>query len=707
MYYHTMHSPRGAGASFVLGALNEAGGFMQNHGFIPENDVYIGILDNGVLRCLPFFKEEDAADAEESFDIGNTVKRRVKLRKYPKEEVTRTLGLATDCFETKDLSFTLYTPAAGIPDPDCSDYEAVKRAVTPSICASFTVINDRPRPITGFFSVQGMRGLYPLSQTCKGRLLGAVCMDGYGFSIDSRYADICEEIADFSPASALSRTRRGFYRNCEMGGFCFNVAANSTVTVDFSLGFFLPGAQTRGAHSMPYYYTRYFSSIEQVLEYSAEQLPFYKEQAQKLDSEFSRSSLSQERKFFIAQSVHCYWASSMLFDEGGCPRYVVNEGSYMMMNTFDLSVDHLFFECASQPWSVKNQLDSFRHEYSYSDTLHGFIGDELKSGLPGGITFTHDQGSYGTFSPKGYSSYEMTDKNGCLSYMSQEQLLNFILSAAVYTEAAKDECWRRELLGTVRECLDSMCNRDHPDEALRDGIMDFDGDRCGLEGEITTYDSLDEGLGQARRNLYLAVKSWAGYLAIARMADGLDSNTGDRALAAADRAAKTIVSCFDEKLGFIPAILDGRSQTAIIPAIEGLSYPYFFGFRGLLNENGRYGALISILKRHLKGVLVPELCVFEDGGWRLSSGSTNSWMSKIFLCEFIAEEILGMSIENANGHPDKAQLRWWQEQCARCPGIDQVVYGQPYSRGFHYPRAVTSVLWLKENMNMLNERREL
>ena len=38
-----------------------------------------------------------------------------------------------------------------------------------------------------------------------------------------------------------------------------------------------------------------------------------------------------------------------------------------------------------------------------------------------------------------------------------------------------------------------------------------------MAGEITTYDSLDHSLGQARNNIYLAGKCWASYLALDQM----------------------------------------------------------------------------------------------------------------------------------------------------------------------------------------------
>lgn len=699
MFYYSMHSPRGAGGSFVIGAENEAGGFQIQEGFIPENEVYIGVLEGQNLHCLPFFAKEDAPDAEENFDIGNVQKRKISMRKIPVSDVTRTLSPASDCWEAPQLRFELLTPVKGIPDPAKASYDVLKRSVAPVIGAKFTVKNQKDYPVTGFFGVQGMKGVYPLSESCPGKLLGVADAGGRGFAVSAeKYSGICREIADFSPSSAFSRVNQGVYQNCEMGGFCFDVPAGQEMTVDFVIGWFLEGNQTRGFHKLPYYYTRFFSGLEELFLYGTEQFSVLEQEAREVDREFEKLPLSAERRFFISQSIHCYWASTMLFSEGGRPRYIVNEGSYMMMNTFDLSVDHLFYECFSQAWSVKNQLKGFWEDYSYFDTVHGVAG---KSGLPGGISFTHDQGSYGTFTRRGYSCYEMTNKEGCLSYMSQEELLNWILSAAIYVETSGDTQWQKEMSGVVSMCLISLLNRDDPNPAKRDGVMDYDGDRCGKEGEITTYDSLDEGLGQARRNLYLAVKCWAGYLAVARLAEGIDETVVSGALEGARRCAQTVSGSFSEELGFIPAILDGKSKTGIIPAIEALVYPYFFGYRSFVEEDETAQKLVHVLKQHLKGVLKPGVCLFEDGGWRLSSGSTNTWMSKIFLCEYVAEEILGLPLLNEKGNPDAAALSWWQVQCARCPGIDQVVWGAQYSRGFHYPRAVTSVLWMADKRELL------
>ncbi|MGA2446324.1 MAG: glycoside hydrolase family 52 protein [Opitutaceae bacterium] len=61
----------------------------------------------------------------------------------------------------------------------------------------------------------------------------------------------------------------------------------------------------------------------------------------------------------MAQGTHSYYGSTQLLWSSGRPLWVVYEGEYRMMNTFDLTVDHLFFELAWHPWTVRNTLALF------------------------------------------------------------------------------------------------------------------------------------------------------------------------------------------------------------------------------------------------------------------------------------------------------------------------------------------------------------
>ena len=209
-----------------------------------------------------------------------------------------------------------------------------------------------------------------------------------------------------------------------------------------------------------------------------------------------------------AHAVRSYYGATELLErEDGSPLWVVNEGEYRMMNTLDLTIDQLFFELKQNSWTVRNELDLFVERYSYDDTIQ-FPGDDTKH--PGGLSFSHDMGVSNNFSSPGNSSYEQGGLKGCFSYMTAEQLLNWSICAAVYGLKTGDQSWLKGKQETFTSCLSSMLNRDNPTSDERNGVIGLDSSRCFGGAEITTYDSLDVSLGQARNNLYLAVKGLGG-----------------------------------------------------------------------------------------------------------------------------------------------------------------------------------------------------
>ena len=96
--------------------------------------------------------------------------------------------------------------------------------------------------------------------------------------------------------------------------------------------------------------------------------------------------------------------------------------------------------------------------------------------------------------------------------MTQEQLCNWILTAGCYVAKTRDVEWLKRNKAVVEACLASMINRSGDV-----GFAQFDSTRCAGGQEITTYDSLDHSLAQTRNNVYIAVKSWASYWALALM----------------------------------------------------------------------------------------------------------------------------------------------------------------------------------------------
>jgi hypothetical protein len=161
------------------------------------------------------------------------------------------------------------------------------------------------------------------------------------------------------------------------------------------------------------------------------------------------------------------------------------------------------------------------------------------------------------------------------------------------------------------------------------------------------------------------------------------------------RAAATVTASAD-KNGLLPAVLHENVESRIIPAIEGLVIPHALGLKKALSPDGEFGTLIAALRRHLRGVLKQGICLFPDGGWKISSTSNNSWLSKVYLCQFIASEILGEKPGKAGAVADQTHAAWLRDpKNTYWAWSDQIVSGRAQGSKY-YPRGVTSILWLKE-----------
>ncbi len=114
---------------------------------------------------------------------------------------------------------------------------------------------------------------------------------------------------------------------------------------------------------------------------------------------------------------------------------------------------------------------------------------------------------------------------------------------------------------------------------------------------------------------------------------------------------------YDETAGFIPAVLEDDNQSAIIPAIEALVFPYAMGLTDCVAEDGSYGDYIKTLKSHLRNIMNKETCLYPDGAWKLSSTADNSWMSKICLSQYVARKILGFHYVGEED-ADSAHAQW-------------------------------------------------
>ncbi|RYG26764.1 beta-xylosidase [bacterium] len=691
VFFNAHHSPIGAFASLTLGQPGAKGGLGLELGGPADRAVYVGVEERdepGRFRALPFYGEAQTQDAED-YDVEGLgdFHRAAALQPFTESSISRTLGASVDEWRAGDLTFRIVSPVRSVPDPETGSGADLKKALAPAVSVELTVDNRQGKnPRKAFFGYAGGDASHAMRVMDEPGLTGVA--QGLTTAIATADEGVYAGLAWQPEAILMPRhqSNLGFMLG-SIGLLVGEVPAGEIKTFRFAVGFFREGTATTGIETR-YLYRRWFDRVEEVVRFALESAKQDAEEAAAFDRALAER-LSPERAFQLAHAIRSYYGSTQLLERrDGRPLWVVNEGEYRMMNTFDLTIDQAFFELALNPWTLRNELDLFIERYSYEDRVRLPGGGET---YEGGIAFTHDMGVANCFSAPGTSCYEQAGLTGCFSYMSGEELLNWAICASLYVDHTNDEAWLQENANVFEAAVKSLLNRDHPNPDERNGVQGLDGDRCDGGWEITTYDSLDASLGQARNNLYLAVKSWSAYVLLEPIFKRLGRE--DLAKTVRDQAARcatTVVHSADEE-GLLPAVIGEGVEARIIPAIEALVYPWITGQADALSIDGPFGDLRRALEWHFDLVLDKGHCRFADGGWRLSSTSRNSWLSKIYLCQAVAEQILGKDPDNK---ADGAHVNWLlQKDNAYFAWSDQMLEGKAVGSRY-YPRGVTAILWL-------------
>lgn len=697
--YHTQHSPFGAFASFSIGLVGSPGGFGQSLRGAARQNVYVGFRsgDTGAQwRMLPFFRPPQSNEvAFTGGDPGNSVAPSGFAMLEP-SQYERTLGWASDTWRAAAgrFGFSLLSPFSQLPDPATLSRTAARFALAP-VVTGWIEFDNR----TGATPVELMFGVGELDRLQRPVQDAGLDLPGFAVGLDFGYATARSSAVGqrlgFDVFAPKFRDYRGVHVIGGESALIFAVPAGQRKRFPLVLGFFQGADVTTGIPAR-YAYAQFFKSLEDVLAHGLANRAKYEKIAAQRDRELARAKLDADQKFLLAQAAHSYLGSTELLSHKGKPLWVVNEGEYRMMNTFDLTVDQLFWELEWTPWAVRNVLDQFVDRYSYTDKI--VAGGKL---VPGGLSFTHDMGVLNHFTPAGHSSYECDHLHGCFSHMTMEQLLNWVLCAVTYAEKTGDVKWLRRRQTVLLACAESMRRRDNPNPQKRDGVMKHDSARCGLDGsEITTYDSLDVSLGQARNNLYLSVKTLGAWVLLERAFKRLGlKDDSAAARATADLLAKTIATKFEPDTQSFPAVFEKGNRSRIIPAVEGFVYPLYLGIKDATARDGRFAELLGLLSKHLCGILQPGVCLDgKSGGWKMSSTSTNTWFSKIAISQHVVRELFPEAMTDAARAADRVHADWQRRpgcgEHAMCDQINSetgIVCGSRY-----YPRGVSTILWLRE-----------
>ncbi len=657
------HAPMGVCSTFTYGYKGPTTGIGTSTGVYPYytgvGGVLIGISNAFGLQVLPF--------------AASTATFSTNARAFPDATIQRSITPCTDQHTIAGgLSFTHYTPVWSMPDLATASLNEKKRFFLPATWLVFTIQNTNSTPEDFYFGL-------PVPVTQRSFANGAYQGFAQGEAALAVQTGSCEPLTGTRLTSVFDRMTAG-------GAFRLTVPAGQTRTLTVVIAYYR-SAVVDGRTGAHYYYTSLYPSIDSVIDAAFAGFADAEARCQQLAAAISSVGLNPFRHFMACHALHSYVANTAcLIDPQGTVHWWEVEGFFNYINTSDLTVDHAFYASLLHPWTLRNVLDGFSGAlpgtgYSYTTPLYSAsTGNQVSSQ---GYSFYHDMGLWpnsGTGPAYGAN-------------MGAEELQSWILSAGLYWSHTADHAWLTNNTTVLQSCLNSLLLRENTNAAARDGII-----KNVNYGEITTYDNLDASLQRSAFSGRMAVRNWACYLALnAMFAQIGDATRAATSLNMAAVAAQTIVNSWNSykgSLGYIPALLDGSATAATTPMVEGLAYPAAMGLTNAIDRTGGpYASMLQALSNHMAAVLVPGRCL--PGGWLMTSANIITWQSKVFICQYAAETVLGITNSTVNGPVDQVHLSI-QFEAGYCQGwVDATdgTGGYHFAGGPHYPRAITSSLW--------------
>lgn len=661
------HAPMGVCSTITYGTKASVCGVGTSTGVFPYyvggGGVLVGLSTSSGLKLLPF-----AASAA-SFSINASF--------FPDASIQRSVTPCTDEFTVaaSGLSFMHYTPAWLMSDLDSASLSEKQRCFLPATWMVFTIQNTNSVPEEFYFGL-------PVPSTQRTFANGAYQGFVLGEAALAVQSGSCELLSGAGLTEVFSGMTNGF-------AFQVSVPAGQTRSLMVVLAYYRSAVVDTRINAS-YYYTSLFPSMDGVIDAAFAGFGNAQTRCQQLALVMNQAGMNPYRQFLASHALHSYMANTAcLIDLQGRVYWREVEGYFNYINTLDLTPDHAFFDSHMHPWALRNVLDAFSGAlaspgYTYATPLFDARSNTQVSSL--GFSFHHDMGLWpnsGTGPAYGVN-------------MGLEELQSWILSAGLYWSRTGDRVWLTNNAALLQTCLNSLLLRDDTNSGARDGVT-----QNVNAGEITTYDNLDASLQKPAFSGRMTVRNWASYLALnamfAQIGDAADAATCETMAAV---AAQTIVDRWNSyrgTLGYIPARLDGSNTAATTPIIEGLAYPAAMGLTNAMDRTGGpYASMLQALSNHTAAVLIPGKCIgVPSGGWLMTSANIITWQSKVFICQYVAETVLGITNDLVNGAVDQVHTTI---QILTGPSqgfVDAVdgTGGYHFGGGPHYPRAITTSLW--------------
>ena len=278
---------------------------------------------------------------------------------YPESDVTREFRVASDSFKTSDLFFTLFSPACPMLDPtgettnkplspllpkgqplgiSTAGADAIEDVLLPAIFAELVL--DKRSGSSGVLAVFAVEGG------------NAAILDACSAAVLFGTAPALTAIATGDPgarpfvAPGLTAALAGSSGPSNVGGITVTVAPGVIETIRFALGFHFAGAVSGAACTVSFWLTNYYSDIHAAMTAAISGLASFSKDNGIVDN----AAITAKQKFLLAQAIRSYSGNTaFLQDAGGKPLRIVLEGFYQYWNTFDLTIDHQFFELGMNP----------------------------------------------------------------------------------------------------------------------------------------------------------------------------------------------------------------------------------------------------------------------------------------------------------------------------------------------------------------------
>jgi xylan 1,4-beta-xylosidase len=683
VFVNVDHAPVGACSTITYGLNGPSGPYYNIRGDwcglgmsspgIPYYDfrtgggggVLIALSNSAGLHTMPFLASPASAASNATFFADTNTHRRL------------TPGTDEWSIDGAGLSFVHYSPAWRMDRLDTATLAEKRRFFLPATWITLTLNNTNATPADLYFGL-------PAAATQKSFANGAYQGFAVGEAAFAVPTGACDLLTGASLTAVLNGVTQGF-------AFHINVPAGQSRSLTAVIAYYRSAVVDSRIPAV-YYYTTLFPSIDSVIDAAFTGFGDAQMRCGQLTAAMAAAGLNPFRQFLASHAMHSYMAdTTCLVDPGGGVHWRVPEGAYYWINTFDLTVDLAFYEAQMYPWALRNVLDTYSgaipgRGYSFDHPLYSPSGTMVSST---GFSFHHDMGTWPTSQAPGTDP--VFD-----DYMGQEQLQNWILSAGLYWSHTADHQWLTNNTALLQRCLNSMLLRDDTNSLARDGITQNIN-----SPELTTFDDIDASLRSAPFSGRLAVRNWACYLALQAMfrqiGDQPDATTCSNMAATAVQTIVDRWNTYQGTLGYIPALLNGSDQSAIIPMIEGLAYPAQMGLSNAIDRaNGPYAPMLQALSNHLVAVLVPGRCLdATSGAWKMTTSTYKTWQSKMYLAQYVAEHVLGISGDTVTGIVDQihatiqiqnAPFHEWSDE-TDSTGADRSL------GGCHYPRGITSALW--------------